>query len=97
MCISKSEKLILKAYISLPSQVVLDHKFELDEDYLAGYVSRFLSGERFKFSINIFNDEDLKYIDNLIEKNIDNSIGKDLMVYKFLILSVCSILNKYKK
>lgn len=46
--LKKYEKQILEAYLNIPPRKLLNHKFELEEDYLAGYVTRFLHGERFK-------------------------------------------------
>lgn len=46
--VKKYEKQILEAYLNLPSRKLLKHKFEMEEDYLAGHVSRFLHGERFE-------------------------------------------------
>ena len=40
--LKKYEKEILKAYLNLPARKLLNHQFELEEDYLAGKVSRFL-------------------------------------------------------
>lgn len=40
--IKKYEKQILKAYLNMPYRKLLRYQFEMEEDYLAGYVSRFL-------------------------------------------------------
>lgn len=47
----KHEKQILEAYMNLPVRKLLKHRFELEEDYLAGYVSRFLKGKDLKKSL----------------------------------------------
>lgn len=46
--IKKYEYQILEAYLNLPSRKILKHKFEMEEDYLARHVSKFLHGERFE-------------------------------------------------
>ena len=58
--IKKYEKQILEAYLNLPSTKLLKHQFEIEEDYLAGYVSRFLHGERFDEDFVPFSDYELK-------------------------------------
>ncbi|MDE5548536.1 MAG: hypothetical protein K2J30_06035, partial [Clostridia bacterium] len=87
--IKKSEKLILKAYLDLPVRKLLKHQFELEEDYLAGYVSRFLHGERFHETFIPFSDNELEVIDPLIEANSENKDGKDLLTAKLLTQLVC--------
>lgn len=95
--ILKSEKLILEAYLNLPARKLLQHQFELEEDYLAGYVERFLHGERFKNIFVPFADYELNVIEPLITSNQFNKDGKDLITAKLLTELVCNILNKYKK
>ena len=56
--LTKSEILILKAYLNLPSRKLLNHQYELEEDFLAGYVDRFLQGERFNKLIVAYEDKD---------------------------------------
>lgn len=92
----KSEELILKSYLSIPSPKLLNHDFELESDFLAGYVSRFLKGEKFDFEFSIFKKEDVNKINYLITKNIKNDDGKDLLTYYLIVKTVCNILNKYK-
>ena len=41
---SKSEKLILEAFMKLKKPALISCEFDTANDYLAGYVSRFLSG-----------------------------------------------------
>ena len=69
--IEKFELMLLKAYLELPARKLLNHKFELEEDYIAEHVAGFIEGERFEEDINIFLEDDLKTINN-IRKNIDN-------------------------
>ena len=95
--IKKYEKQILEAYLNLPSTKLLKHQFEIEEDYLAGYVSRFLHGERFDEDFVPFSDYELKVINPLIESNKDNYDGKELMTVVLLTKIVCNIMNKYKK
>jgi len=95
--LSKSEQLILKAYLELPARKLLQHQFELEEDFLAGHVTRFLKGERFNIEFNAFNDEELSVISPLISSNIQNEDGKDLLTAFLLTKTVCNIMNKYKK
>ena len=93
----KSEKMILKAYLALPTITLLQHRFELDESFLAGIVTRFLQGERFNKAFIAFTDAELKFIDELIDTNTDNKDGKDLITAVFITQAVCNILNKYQK
>lgn len=95
--IKKYEKQILEAYINMPSPKLLKHKFELEEDYLAGYVLRFLHGERFKEDFQPFLDYELEVITPLIETNKDNIDGKELIITVLLTKAVCAIMNKYKR
>ena len=95
--ILNSERLILQAYLKLPAQPLLNHAFELDEDFLAGIVSRFLKGERFKESFVAFTDAESTMIESLIEKNIDNKDGENLLTAFLVTKAVCNILNKYRK
>ena len=92
-----SERLILQAYLTLPVRPLLHHAFELDEDFLAGMVSRFLKGERFKESFVAFTNAESATIEALIEKNIENKDGKDLLTAYLVTKAVCNILNKYQK
>ena len=75
----------------------MNHKFELEEDYLAGYVTRFLHGERFEEDFVPFSDYELEVINPLIESNKDNDDGKELITAVLLTKAVCNIMNKYKK
>lgn len=93
----KYEKQVLQAYLNLPTRKLLKHQFELEEDYLAGCVSRFLSGERFENEVIPYSDYELEIIMPLIENNLDNNDGKELLISKLLTELVCNIMNKYKK
>lgn len=93
----KCEEYALKAYLELPVRKLLNHQFELEEDYLAGYVSRFLQGERFDITFKAYSEEELNIINPLISKNIDCKDGKDLLTSFLLTKTACNILNKYKK
>lgn len=93
----KYEKQVLEAYLNLPARKLLKHQFELEEDYLAGYVTRFLSGQRFENEFIPYSDYELEVINPLIEKNLENDDGRDLLTSKLLTELVCNILNKYKK
>ena len=95
--IKKYEKKILEAYLELPSRKLLNHRFELEEDYLAGYVTRFLHGERFNKEFMPFSEYELEIIQPLIESNLNNSDGQDLQIAFLLTNAVCVIMNKYKK
>ena len=95
--LKKYEKQILEAYLDIPSRKLLNHEFELEEDYLAGYVTRFLHGERFKEEFVPFLDYELEVINPLIESNKDNGNGKDLITAVLLTEAICNIMNKYKK
>ena len=95
--IKKYEKQILEAYLGLPYRKLLRHQFEMEEDYLAGHVSKFLNGERFKEEFIPFSDYELEVINQLIEANKDNADGKELITSVLLTKAVCNIMNKYKK
>lgn len=91
------EKQLLKAYLNLPSIKLLNHQFEMDEDYLAGYVNRFLHGERFDKEFVSYENNQLKIIEPLIKEKKYTSDGKELYTAVLLTEIVCNILNKYKK
>ena len=56
--------MLLKAYLELPARKLLNHKFELEEDYIAEHVAGFIDGERFEENIDIFLEDDKKAINN---------------------------------
>lgn len=93
----KYEKQVLEAYLNLPTRKLLKHQFELEEDFLAGYVSRFLSGEKFENEFVPYSNYELEIIIPLIENNLENDDGKDLLISKLLTELVCNIMNKYRK
>lgn len=95
--IEKFELMLLKAYLELPARKLLNHKFELEEDYIAEHVAGFIDGERFEENIDIFLEDDKKAINNIISQNINNADGKDLLTAVLLTKIVCNIMNKYKK
>ncbi|MBO5224642.1 MAG: hypothetical protein J6C23_09050 [Clostridia bacterium] len=95
--IKKYEKQILEAYLGLPYRKLLMHQFEMEEDYIAGHVSRFLHGERFEEEFVPFSDYELSVINPLIEANKDNVEGKELITAVLITEAVCNIMNKYKK
>lgn len=94
---TNGEKLILKAYLELPTRKLLNHQFELSEDFLAGYVSRFLKGESFKKQFQAFSKEESEIINTLINKHYNEDDGKDLLTAYLLSKTVCNILNKYQE
>lgn len=94
---TKNEEYILKSYLVLPSPNLLNHELELENDYLAGYVSRFLKGENFDIEFKIFDKAISNKINDLISKNINNYEGRDLLTYFLTVKLVCNILNKYQK
>ena len=93
----KSERLLLQAYLNLPARHLLNHAFELDEDFLAGIISRFLKGERFQEFFIAFTDDESSMIEALIENNLENKDGKDLLTAFLVTKAVCNILNKYQE
>ena len=93
---SKSEKLILEAFMNLKRPGLISYEFDSANDYLAGYVSRFLSGERFSVDFNSFSKKEYEHLNQVITKNFSNVSGKDLLSYVLLTKLVCNILNKYK-
>ena len=95
--LKKYEKKSLEAYLELPSRKLLSHKFELEEDYLSGYVTRFLHGERFNEEFIPFSEYELDVIHPFIESNLNNSDAQDLQIAFLLTNVVCVIRNKYKK
>ena len=92
-----SEKMILQAFLKLPTNPLLDHRFELQESCLAGFVSRFLKGERFEQTFTAFSDSEYNEIFSLIKENESSENGKDLLTSFLLSIAVCNILNKYRK
>ena len=87
----------MKAYLKLPSRKLLKHRFESEEDYIAGHVSRFLKGERFEGDLIPFENDESERINLVIEKNKETKDGKDLITAILLTKAVCNIINKYKK
>ena len=76
---------------------LLDHQFELEEDFLTGFVSKFLKGEIFKEEVTPFNKYEIEVILPLIENNLNNDDGKDLLTTILLTEFVYNIMNKHKK
>lgn len=95
--IAKYESLLLKAYLELPVRKLLNHQFELEEDYIAEHVMGFIEGERYEEEIKAFSEEQTKVINQILSKNMDNADGKDLLTAFLLTKIVCNIMNKYKK
>ena len=95
--IKKYERQVLEAYLNLPSIKLLNHQFEMEEDYLAGFVSRFLQGERFKKTFVPFSDYELEVINTLIESNKNNDDGIELISAVLITKAACNIMNRYKK
>lgn len=93
---NRSEELVLKAFLNLPEVNILDHRFELHDDVLAGYVTRFLNGERFKETFVPFKKEEFDFISHLININYYREEGYDLITYLNTVKLACNILNKYK-
>lgn len=93
----KFELLTLKAYLELPARKLLDHQFELEEDFIAEHVMGFIKGERYDKDIIAFSKEENDIINSLITKNFGNADGKDLLTAFLLTKTVCNIMNKYKK
>ena len=56
--ITETQRHILKAYLSLPNRNLLNHRYESEEDYLAGSVDIFLRGEGFSENIEPFTEHD---------------------------------------
>lgn len=94
---TKREKLILQAYLQNQNNFLLNHQFEMEEDYIAGLVDRFLKGERFNQKVVAFTNEQIKVINSAISMNIESENGKDLLTDFLLTKIVCNILNKYQK
>lgn len=95
--LKKYEKEILKAYLNLPARKLLNHQFELEEDYLAGKVSRFLYGERFTENFIPFTNEEQEAIDKALKGKENDKDGRDLVTAVLITKAVCNILNKYNK
>ncbi len=95
--LTKSEVLILKAYLNLPCRKLLNHQYESEEDCLAGYIDRFLHGERFDRIIVPFKDEDYEAMEHIAMNNLCNSDGADLLTALWVTMAACNILNKYRK
>jgi len=87
---------LLKTYLKLPNRKLLEHKFEIEEDFLAGYVQRFLKGERFSIEFIAFTESELNFITPILNNYIQTDDGKDLLTAFLLAKTVCNIMNKYK-
>lgn len=92
----KYELLTLQAYLCLPARKLLEHQFEMEEDYIAEHVAAFIQGERFNNDIIAFSKDELNVINPIISKNINSADGKDLLTAFLLTKIVCNIMNKYK-
>jgi hypothetical protein len=55
--ISKSELLVLNAYLELSVIKLLNHKFELEEDYIHEHIAGFFKGERYDEDIIAFSKQ----------------------------------------
>lgn len=95
--LSKFELFACKAYLELPARKLLNHQFELEEDYIAERVLGFIKGKRYDQDIIAFSKEELDIINPVIAKNISTNDGKDLLTAYLLTKAVCNIMNKYKK
>lgn len=90
------EKDLLKSYLKLPVTKLLNHEFEIEEAQLAGYVQRFLKGERYSYDFIPYSEKELDVITKLIDTQIQTYDGKDLLTSFLLTKIVCNIMNKYK-
>ena len=95
--LQRYEVFALKAYLELPARKLLEHQFELEEDYIAGHVAAFIDGERFDKEFTAFAKEEHAIINHRISQNVNNDDGKDLLTAVLLTKIVCNIMNKYKK
>lgn len=95
--ITETERHILKAYLSLSNRNLLNHRYESEEDYLAGYVDRFLRGERFSENIEPFTENDYKEMYLVALQNLCSTDGKDLLTALYITKAVCNILSKYRR
>jgi len=95
--ISNYELGLLKAYLELPPRKLLHSQFAMEEDYLAGFISRFIKGERFDITFTAFSKSELAIINPIISQNIQTIDGMDLLTSFLLTRIVCNIMNKYKK
>lgn len=95
--IAKFERLLLEAYLELPTRKLLNHQFELEEDYIAEHVAGFMNGERYDKDIIAFSKDELNVINPILSQNINTEDGKDLLTAFLLTKVVCNIMNKYKK
>lgn len=92
----KNEEMILRAFLNLPNLSILNHKFELHDDVLAGYVMRSLNGERFRKTFIAFEKDEFNFISHLINMNYNREDGHNLITYLYTVKLVCNILNKYQ-
>ena len=95
--ILKHELHILNTYLELPTRELLNHQYELEEDYIAEHVMGFITGERFDKEFTAFSKEELEIINPIISKNISNDDGKDLLTAFLLTKLVCNIMNINKE
>lgn len=94
--LSKYELLSLKAYLELPDRKLLNHQFELEENYIAVHVQRFLKGERFNIEFTAFSEAELNVINPLLQNHVQTDDGKDLLTSFYMTIVACNIMNKYK-
>ena len=92
----KENKKLMKEYMSLPCQTVLNHSFELNESALAGYIKCLLDGRTIKVVNLPYNEDDFNAL-NKIYKDLSNSPKKELLgKYIFLTQKMICIIKKYQ-
>lgn len=91
----KYKKKILKAYLTMPPMNSLNHEYEIQESILAGYVTRYLAGERFKEEIKIYTNEIFENMYKKIDKCQNEKQKNELILQIFLIKIVTKIINEY--
>ena len=95
--LKKYEKMILEAYLYLQPCKLLKHQFELEKTCLAGYVTRFLHGERFRTKFVPYDEYELEVIEPLIANNSQTIDGQELITEFLLTKAVCNIMNKHMR
>ena len=92
----KENEKLMKEYMKLPCQTVLNHSFELNESSLAGYIDSLLNGRTIKV-VSLPYDEDDFNILNKIYKDLPNSPKKELLgKYIHLTRKMICIIKEYQ-
>lgn len=92
----KDNKKLMKEYMKLPCQTVLNHLFELNESALAGYIDRLLRGLTITVSSLPYDERDFNILEKIYADLPNSSQKESLRIYIYLTRKMISIIKKYQ-